>query len=127
MLQLEFTERLPFPHKLCGALKCFAGNAIHDFAGFQMAGQLFGVPARLEFLHQIGGADDFLLHLADQFDGPGVDQPDVGNIIFGRILHGDGFAARKNFGQHFVQLFPSGVLKSLAGERLERAGFDFVH
>jgi hypothetical protein len=83
-------------------------------------------PRGLELLYEIRGTHHFFLQLADQFDCSGIDEADVRNIIFGRILHGDRFAAREQFRQCLVKLFPARVDIFAAFERIEHAGFDSV-
>ena len=93
LLQFDFGQRLPFAHERRSPLEGFASHAVYDFARLQMAFELRWRPTGFELLHQVRGADHFLLQLADQLDGAGVHQADVGNIIFGRILHRDVFTA----------------------------------
>ena len=70
---------------------------------------------RLKLLHQISRADNFLFEAADQFDGAGVDEADIGDVVFRRILHGNDAAAGENFGQSLVHLLPAGIGGLFAG------------
>src|SRR5580704_9048250 len=92
-----------------------------------MAFELLWCPARFEFLHEIGGADYFLLQLADELDGSSIHKPDVRDVVFRRVLHRNVFATGEEFGQNLVQFFPSGVEKFLAVVRIEGALLDLMY
>ncbi len=126
LLKVVFGERLPFPDKRGCAQKSVLPDAVDDFSGVQMRFELCIGPRGLELLDQIRGTHHFFLQLADQFDCSGIDEADVRNIIFGRILHGDRFAAGKQFGQRLVKFFPTRVNVLTAIERIEHARFDSV-
>ena len=89
--------------------------------------ELLRRPGRLELLDEVRRADHFASLRANQLDRACVHQRDVRNRFFRRILHGYFFRAADQLLQIFFQLLRRGVEHFVAGQRIERCGFDPVH
>ena len=102
LLEIEFGEGDFFAHGFGGLFESLLDDAVDGFARFFMGAELGIGPAGFVFLDQVSGADDFGAGGADHFNGAGVDHGNVGDGVFGRILHGDGLGTSENFAQIFL-------------------------
>ena len=65
-------------------------------AGFKMRSKCLRRPAGLKELHEVGGGEHLDAEAPDQLYRPRIHQPDVGNVIQGRVLHDHTLLASQN-------------------------------
>src|SRR5215204_2893701 len=117
------------------------GEALHDdlvklVSGLAVRGELLGRERGLELLDEVGAGDDVDGgHRADELDGAGVHARDVGDVVVGRVLHGDLLeyhplvleaAGGERVAQRSVKLLPTPVDDFAAGQRVEAVALDGV-
>ena len=78
----------------CGArlpdlLPAFGEDAVDLFLGGVVGGDLGVGEDGFELADEVGGADDLLAQLAEEFDGAGVDHGDVHDGVARGVLHGE--------------------------------------
>jgi hypothetical protein len=108
-------------------LEAFGENFVEGFLRDVVAVDLLLGEDGLEAADEVGGADDFLVHGAEELDGAGVDHGDIHDGVARGILHGDAAPGAEHGLEGGFQLLPGGVEALRAGEGVELAGFDAVH
>ena len=126
-MQVEFGERFSGGYAPRRFGKCRLRDRVDHAARGAMRFELFRSPRRLELLDQVRRTDHLAALRANQLDRARVHQRDVWNRILRRILHGYFFRAADELLQIFFQLLRRGVEHFVAGQRIERRGFDPVH
>jgi hypothetical protein len=104
----------------------FGEDAVDFLLGDVVGGDLVVGEDGFELADKVGGADDFLAHLADAFDGSGVDHGDVHDGVAWRVLHGDAGVGGEHGFERGVEFLPGGVFGAGAGEGVEAGGLDAV-
>ncbi len=115
------------PNLRGGVLEGFAHDAVDGPSRFQMRLELLRAPGGLELLHQIGRTHHRAAARAHHLHRAGIDHGNIRNGVARRILHGDFARAADEARKILVQLVQAGVDQLLAGQSIERAGFDAMH
>src|SRR5262249_10288004 len=101
-------------------------DGINGVASGEVAGDLFFSPGSLKTGDQVPGADNFLAEAAHQLHCAGIHQSDIGNEVFGRVLHGYGLVRIQHGLELVPQFTPGGVFALAAGEGVKMSGFNTV-